>query len=872
MKLRFGLHLDGQYGRPASNQLGSADVGPLGLITLLESHLGLVPPLVSPSQRSVQYRDCLLKADGPSRFFHRSFSIDDFGTAATLLSWRDEWRLHGWTGAIGEGASSRLQDMVAVEALAAAHVGPGTAERLIAIANTLATKRHAINSISLIDPLSAFPLLWHRVLDRLPTRLSSTPTLAGTGLLGELQQAIITTRQDASVQPLTWRDDGTLYVARGETTLLSARWIAETLRHAAPDVLYVATSEAALTDAQLGGADYPRQGLSDPSAFRPALQLLPLMLELLWQPLNFHALIQFLTHPIGPIPAKIRRRLAGIQSEYPGIGGPRWRAVVDEIEADAGERAPSLRETIDFWIDHPRFDPMAEVPVVAVLERVQRLTEFFRNSPGDASPALGYAYAAGCNQCGAFAGNLARLLDQGVETLRPRQLDQLATQSTARGSDNPLRVAEAGALPCVSHPGAAIDSLSIVIWGPLDVPSLPPSWPWSRSEIEALRTAGCALPDPDTLLQQAAQEWFRPILAARQRLILLLPPVARESHPVWQMIDALVPKMPVHSVEALLVSATDSMKKVSPMPLPGIKRWWQFPPDTPLPTGSAFSYSQLEKMLFNPYHWLLAHAAKLRSGSLLSLADDFRLKGLLAHSLVERLYRDGDGLAMPASRFAAWFEPAFNQLIAEEGAIYLMPGRRTDVENLRHALRRALIELRGIVNNARVTLVEAERQLAGHFAGGALGGKSDLVLTGPRGSQAIIDMKWGGKSHRPRLEENRHLQLAIYAELLRQKSGRWPALAYFLFSQAKLLTRDDVWFPGVHPVPDRTGENTAQLWQRFLATWAWRQEQFAAGHFEVALEKSDEDESQPPADGLAIEVMDTRYNEYLHLAGWGAQA
>jgi hypothetical protein len=73
-------------------------------------------------------------------------------------------------------------------------------------------------------------------------------------------------------------------------------------------------------------------------------------------------------------------------------------------------------------------------------------------------------------------------------------------------------------------------------------------------------------------------------------------------------------------------------------------------------------------------------------------------------------------------------------------------------------------------------------------------------------------------------------------------------------------------------VPDRTGENTAQLWQRFLVTWKWRQEQIAAGHFEVVLEEGEDDESRPPDDGLAIEVPDTRYNECLHLAGWDDQA
>jgi hypothetical protein len=44
MKIRFGLHLDGQHGRDAINQLGASDVGPLSLLTIMETQLELVSP------------------------------------------------------------------------------------------------------------------------------------------------------------------------------------------------------------------------------------------------------------------------------------------------------------------------------------------------------------------------------------------------------------------------------------------------------------------------------------------------------------------------------------------------------------------------------------------------------------------------------------------------------------------------------------------------------------------------------------------------------------------------------------------------------------------------------------------------------------
>lgn len=872
MKIRFGMNLDGQHGRPPANLLGCLDVGPLGLMTILESQLGLPPPTDNSAQRCVQFRECLHQLNNPMRFYHQSFNADDFGAAATLLSWRDDWRLHGWSGDKSEAGSLRLKDMVEIEALAQKLLSPGPAERLEAILAALRSRKHLITSITLTDPLENLPARWRDVLKQLPIEQAQPPSPCGHGLLGELQRALASPSSEGTFTPIKWRDDGSIKVVRGETNLIIARWIADTLGKAGPDTLYVATSEAAITDSFLIAADNPRQGLSEFSAYRPALQLLPLFLELLWKPLNFNALIQFLTHPICPLPGKVRRQLAKLQSQYPGIGGPRWLETIKQIEEDAGDRADVVRESIDFWINHPRFDIEHGVPVATLLERTQRLLGFFRNTPSDSAAALRMAYSAGYIQCSSFAANLTELLSQGVETLKPRQIEQLATQATARGSKNPLYVAETGALPCITHPGAVIEAHEVVLWGPLDVPNLPNPWPWSTSEIEALKAANCDLPDAESLLQLVAADWLRPIMAAKEQLILVLPPTDRESHPVWQMLKILVPNLKVDSIESLLSESASNLVPVEHKPLPAIKRWWQLPPGTVIPAVPEYSFSQLEKQIYNPFHWLLSNAAKLRAGSLLSLIDDFRLKGILAHSLVERLYRDSEGLTINDNEFEAWFDAAFDQLIEEEGAIYLMPGRRSDRDNIHQTLKKALIELRGILRAAQVTAVDPEHKLTGHFVGGTLVGYSDIVLTGPDKSQAIIDLKWAGKSHKTKLEQNRHLQLATYAELIRQNSGQWPVLAYFILSQGKLLTRDDGWFPGSLPVTNQTDENTAQLWQRFLVTWKWRQAQFAEGFFEVVLDLGDEPESIPPEDGLQIEVLNASYNECLHLAGWDTRS
>jgi hypothetical protein len=123
MKIRFGLNLDGQRGWHIGNSLNEITVGGGGLLGILEPQLGLISDSVPQSRRVVQYLECLKSYDNPKRFYHRSLEADELGTASTLLSWRDQWHLHGWGGE-KPLSSGRLQDMADIEHVAQGKVVP----------------------------------------------------------------------------------------------------------------------------------------------------------------------------------------------------------------------------------------------------------------------------------------------------------------------------------------------------------------------------------------------------------------------------------------------------------------------------------------------------------------------------------------------------------------------------------------------------------------------------------------------------------------------------------------------------------------------------------------------------------------------------
>lgn len=873
-RITFGLALDGQRTTQPGNTLGESVVGPLGFLNILETQLGLLALHPSQAERIVQYRDCLARCDSEDRFYHRSFATDPLGTADCLLGWRDQWFLHGWDGNIGDDAPRRLRDMAEVETLAGALVAPGLAQRLAAVSERLQERRVDIAEVRLVDETNVFPARWQAVLEKLPVTAFKLPCGGGNGFLGVLQGALNAVASDKPIGKIDWQDDGSVVIVQAETGALAAHWLASLLDEDRPALL-VSGADGARLDATLAAAGAARQGLKESSAFRPALQILPLALELLWDPLNYYALVQFLTHPVCPVPGYARRRLAEKVADAPGIGGAYWQKTLADIDAHYGaERAPDVRGAIAVWVEHPRFAMAEGAPLEAVIARVEQLADFFRARLGELDVARRVSFNAGFAQCKACLDSLNGLRQQGAERIRPRQLQKLVSQATANGSDNPLWPAEVGAQLATTQPGAAIEPCARVIWWQLTMPQLPGSDPWSASELRALRAAGADIPEVTARLDQAANDWLRPVMAASDQLVIVLPPPGEEVYPLWQMICAVAEHPRVAALEGLLTSGGNAMAPVVPVPLPAARRWWQLPEDIAIPLREKESFSSLELMLFNPFHWLLRYPAKLRPSRITTLGGDFRMLGNLAHGLVERFFKHPDALTMDGAAFDAWFASAFAQIIDEEGALLRTPGRGADLENFRYRLHRSMQTLREQIIGAGIVEVVPEQEVSGHFPGGELGGSADLVMKNAKGERAIVDMKWSGSKKFPeKLRKNRHLQLAIYAELLRQQAGAWPSVAYYILDRAELYAPDDRTFPDAKSIPSESGENTAQLWQRFLATWQWRVAQVRAGQFEVVMEDIPAtEESVPPDDAMEVETLNAAYNDYRSLAGWGGQA
>ena len=90
MKISFGMGFDGYETVLPKQSLAMPVCGPLGLLQLLETRLGLKAKAVSSAHRVVEFRQILeqISIERPA-FYNESFKKDPYAVAETLLQWRD---------------------------------------------------------------------------------------------------------------------------------------------------------------------------------------------------------------------------------------------------------------------------------------------------------------------------------------------------------------------------------------------------------------------------------------------------------------------------------------------------------------------------------------------------------------------------------------------------------------------------------------------------------------------------------------------------------------------------------------------------------------------------------------------------------------
>lgn len=904
MKITFGISLDGYESPYPQNTAGTVVVGPHAMLDLLETRLGLKGIWIDTPLRVVQYLQCLRECDDGLRFYSNSIKVDELAVARTLLSWRDMWIENGWDGSFDATDTQRIKDLATVEKVAVDKLDSGEADRLREVLTCLRQRGDLDLSLTIIEKYEELPAIWQDIFGHLTITAQgvadnfTASAEPGTDL-ALLQKALLENSK------CELQGDGSVLVLSAHSESILAKAVAQEIDQRflslpvgtvpyIPGITLVNGGNGNMLDMALQNLDMPKVGISSLSRWRPQLQVLPLILSLLWEPLDPHRLLELLTNPVCPLPAYVKKRLAETVAEYPGFGGENWQKAITSLQekavefADGDQKAADvLVQEINKWLQQGHYDTEIGAPASKISFRCAQVAQWGAAQANikDLTPGAKELFLAASAQASAAKQILDEIAKGYSALVNQLQLNSLIDQVTAGGSVITDIEAECGRTHICNSPGAVIEKNDRLIWWNFKDTGSLAKFPWSPLEIEQLQNHGVKLPKIEDVLQRNAAVWLRPVLLANKQLILTIPRSSGNDrvirHPLWDRINAITREtVPEVDVDAILSKGVPSelinidTRKFSGKELFPPKRWWKLKDGALLHGRDVESFSSLNAFVFSPYQWVNRYIARLHPGSLAQIDGGTRQKGNLLHSLIQKTFETDEfnWASISQDILDKWLQVRFTKLLHEEGANFLLPGMTTEREELLANALRAVWRLIGHLKSANVVKIEMEKKDEAGFCGGRLGGYIDMLVTNQDGREAVIDLKLGGGKYRAaELKGNLHLQLTIYAHMRKTVKKSWPDQAYFILSEARMLAQSNDFFSNAETCSPPEGESAASLWMDFEKTWKWRRGQLDRGLIELTVQGTEaDDKSIPPDDGMEVGEHNDKFNDFGTLTGWRA--
>lgn len=787
--------------------VGRPTWGPAAMIADLELRLGLPPGQASRAEREVAMLERAREQArrSPSSFFARSLAVDATGTASALLTMRDALVEAGWVAAPDDAAGPRLQALAALEVMGP--LPPGRPDRLAAVRRELAAVRHpVVDAVGLLEPMAVWPGAWRGVFEQLRslgTRLEiASPPLPGAHASTDLGRAQVALSGKRTGSPFTRRarvtGDGTLIAVRAPTSWELGEATASLLRVLVPDdrarsVLVVRVGDTAPLDAALVAQGLCSQGLSTATSLRPAQQVLPLALSLLFLPRDVHRALELMSLPVCPIPAKPRFALLGALRESAGVGSRAWTAELAAMTDEDRARATA-------WLEPTGFARVDGAPRASLLEVVDRVRTWAagRRRLDEASPAFDGLLSA-------TAAVRAALLADGRERYQPHELDVLlASCAVATGADHAFE--EPGRPDHHESPFGVLAPRPVVaLWhAGADVATAPPDL-FRSAERRALAAAGVCLPDAAAVLEARAAAWRRAAMAATECLIVATPDAhLGQPQPVLPVWDEIVARLELKDEHIARITATaEALREgeatwatgdsevgaaVDSLALPSHGVMWKLDPAAAaaaVASTSRLSASSVEVLLGCPLRFVLDRAAGLRAARVATISDGVLLKGTLGHRLVEELHRAG---VLDTPRALQEVAPTIlTRLVVEEAAPLHRQGRGSDRAQIEVQLLRAARRLSELLVENQLEVEGVEVAVEHASDDGELHGRVDVLLRDRHGKPFILDLKLGKRSYAEKMKAGLAVQLAHYAEVIRRARGlaAFPATAYFSLGAAR---------------------------------------------------------------------------------------
>lgn len=871
MIVYFGLQLEENvYPRTTGTEGGVHYFGPTGLLTMLESHLGLIGhPADNEHIRIEQFRQVIRKhlENHQEVFYQRSYEADQLATAARLLQLRDRLKLSGWDFEINDATPTRLQTLAELEQLLQAQsfdLAAGFADRFCLVLEDLHKKQNPISQLFHNEPIALLPAQYRRLFEILVSHGSVVnpipePQIDTSTNLGKFK-AFMSRQATADQQEI--KSDGSLFILRASRETEAATFLAKLIKHNRQDlnpVCVIPEKNRALDNAFVQEG-LPSFGILSASLARPTLQILKLAPAFLWQPIDPYKIMEFVSLSLKPLDDDLADLIANLMAQNPGFNGDIWRAAINDFfnnqlperaKKDKSIDIAAIRSQYDFWFDRPRYDAQSKVPKTEVIRIFEFIGRWVRSAvEGQANK----------NNSLVVLGEQAKRIVDLLYAL-PESEDHLSNLELERivrtiYKPSPVSFTDTalGHQPFVYKSSAIVNSVDELVWW--NFSSLEQEHffsDWYDFELEYLNKLDIQLPTPKD--ENALLLWQRPrsILHTQGRVFLIIPEQVDGKevfpHPLFDELKAAFKDL--SSITYHINGASSKEHCLEPyftIPAKEVLPYRQLGKPKPfiqtikadrLAERPEETFTSLENLFYYPYQWVFRYKIKLRKSSILSIVKDVTLMGNLAHRFFELFFSQQQVETKTQGEVNAWVDAKAYPLLSREGAVLLLYGREPERIAFLNKVKYAIWSLLSMIKNNNWKVVDTELKIGGTFQGIPVKGKADLVLE--RGKERmVVDLKWRGASRRENMiRSEEDLQLVTYAKLL-DASAQWAHTAYFIIEKGQAIARNNLAFQEIIGVKteDHFTEINERIWQRMNATFQWRMQQLKSGLIEIRTQQT----------------------------------
>ena len=769
MIIKYSPEFTGEYYldiRPGESLLEQTVVDDAGLLEAFELRLGLPSRGESTQIRTIEYRRAL-DAHKAGSFYEKSFSVDSFGVAESLLAWRDTLLMQGWDPAVPSGLE-RLDTLSAVEETFRKQSDcPGAPDRWKAVLEEMDKGNNpfpAAVELELWHPREMVPALVREAIDKsgvkvVPMRELTPKAVDFTGKKVELRR--YTERTDAfEAFALETPSAGTVLI-NGDNYRFNA-----VLRRYGLNLEQASTEE--------GSPSIP--------------QIFKLGLSLLLHPVNPHTLLSFLQLPKSPLPHKLASDLASALLDDNGIGKG-WHAA---LAAHPAEQDKAKKYLLDLIADRPA----SAVPRVVAQEWCDAVVSWaegcLHNDRNPVPPMDEPQYAALASSC----RGMSRLLAYERKDMDPTEFGSLVkslyVSVSIRADEGEVR-----SFDTVASPAAILSTPNRLVWldcnGVLDA-----SWPFAflmTQEVETLGKMGVKIPAKDLYFRYGFS--LVTDLLSRVDDIVLVRAEYDCGEPLREH-----PAVTLARQAGLKETACASPEWTGPIRSLATDDPIVFDVDLLGAFTRKESASSIEKLMEHPLDYYLEYVLRLKDIKDMELKSAVPARGLVAHLTFENLMSDGNKNVKDMLDLVNG--PDFRERVRAaavcKGADLLLGEKEVDFEGFVVTLKDSFNTLLNILAYNHLEPYETEFSLAdssrkGVDLGGQVGevvGFLDLVVKTAGDEYVVIDLKYpqsSGSYYTGLLQKDSSVQLEIYAEALAKRMGRpVVATAYYLIPLMKLCT------------------------------------------------------------------------------------